>query len=192
MTAAAMKGDRERCLEAGMDGYIAKPMDPDHLYRTLMEFAGKSASSEAESGLGEAPQEAAEELAAQGHGSSGGTPAEARGVLDLDAARQRLPGGSQLLKEALQILLDECPKLLREIRDGLAQRDATRVRRTAHTLKGSADVFAGKRVVAAAQQMENMGRDGRLDDAQEVVGELEEEVERLCAAARAAIASCEA
>jgi HPt (histidine-containing phosphotransfer) domain-containing protein len=94
-----------------------------------------------------------------------------------------------LLKETLQILLDECPKLLQEIRECLASRDAKRLRRAAHTLKGAADVFAARRAVAAALHMEQLGKDERLDDAENAVQDLEAEVETLCTAIKETLSS---
>ena len=117
------------------------------------------------------------------------TPTDVPDLLDLDAARQRLPGGSELLKETLQIMLEECPKLLQEIRESLESQDPQRLRRAAHTLKGSADVFAAKPVVAAAQQMEIMAKQGDLDNAKAVLDKLEAEVERLCVAIGSVILS---
>ena len=165
MTAAAMKGDREKCLQVGMDGYISKPIDPEQLTSTLQQI------SPAESG---APADVA----------APATSAESDGVIDLEFAQTRIPGGAQGVKEVAQLLIDECPKMIHEIREGLANQDANQVRRGAHTLKGSADWFAAKRVVATAKRLETYAHDGDLDSASAVLPELEAEVRQLVDAAK--------
>ncbi len=165
MTAAAMKGDREKCLQVGMDGYISKPIDPEQLTSTLQQI------SPAESG---APADVA----------APATSAESDGVIDLEFAQTRIPGGAQGVKEVAQLLIDECPKMIHEIREGLANQDANQVRRGAHTLKGSADWFAAKRVVATANRLETCAHDGDLDSASAVLPELEAEVRQLVDAAK--------
>ncbi|MCS7471523.1 response regulator [Stieleria sp. ICT_E10.1] len=160
MTAAAMKGDREKCLQVGMDGYISKPIDPEQLSSTLQQI------SPAESGP-------AADVTAPA------APAESTDVIDLEFAQTRIPGGAQGVKEVAQLLIDECPKMIHEIREGLTNQDANQVRRGAHTLKGSADWFAAKRVVATAKQLENHAHDGDLDSASTVLPELEAEVRQL-------------
>ncbi|WP_372896734.1 response regulator [Stieleria sp.] len=160
MTAAAMKGDREKCLQVGMDGYISKPIDPERLTSTLQQI------SPAESGP------AADVMAPA-------TPPESTDVIDLEFAQTRIPGGAQGVKEVAQLLIDECPKMIHEIREGLANQDANQVRRGAHTLKGSADWFAAKRVVATAKRLETYAHDGDLDSASTVLPELEAEVRQL-------------
>jgi HPt (histidine-containing phosphotransfer) domain-containing protein len=84
-------------------------------------------------------------------------------------------------------MLKECPKLLDEIREGWRNRDAQRISRGAHTLRGSADVFAARYVVETARRLEEIGRSGTLDGTDAALADLEHEVERLLAAIRAAI-----
>ena len=97
-------------------------------------------------------------------------------AIDLEAALERIPGGLAAVKQMAQVLVAECPRLLEEIRAGVAAGDAARVKRGAHTMKGSADVFAARRVVAAARRLEAIARDGQLESAPQVLVELEAEV----------------
>jgi HPt (histidine-containing phosphotransfer) domain-containing protein len=100
-------------------------------------------------------------------------------VFDMEAAQTRIPGGIEALKKMAQLLMDECPKLLNEIREGLASTNAKQVLRGAHTLKSSADLFAAESVVIAARRLEELGRDGDLVAAVDVLAELEIEVAQL-------------
>ena len=133
MTANAMKGDRERCLGAGMDSYIAKPIDSEQLDAVLEELvAGVSASDTPPQRCpapAEAPAEPPLETAARPTEDAEG---EASDVIDLAAARERIPGSSEAVKQMAQVSLSECPRMLQEIRDDLADRDAKRVQRGAH------------------------------------------------------------
>lgn len=112
-----------------------------------------------------------------------------RDILDLDEALQRIPGGQAAVWELARIMLEECPRLLDEIRTGLKNRDAERLRTGAHTLRGSADVFAARRVVEAARRVEELSRDGKLDGASVAIADLEREVDLFSAAIRSAIDS---
>jgi CheY-like chemotaxis protein len=166
MTAAAMKGDREQCLRVGMDGYVSKPIDPEQLFNTLDKFAPSS------------PGRTTDVVSV---GSDVGT----TNVLDLESAQARIPGGFEAVKQVAQLLLDECPKILADIREGLASTNATQVQRGAHTLKSSADVFAARGVVAAARRLEEIGRDGDLTSARDAFADLETEVTHLMDAVHA-------
>ena len=77
--------------------------------------------------------------------------------------------------------------MLDEIRAGLATSDAKRVERGAHTLRGSADIFAARRVVEAALNLENMSREGELQAGPDALRKLEEEITSLSLAIKAAI-----
>jgi HPt (histidine-containing phosphotransfer) domain-containing protein len=118
---------------------------------------------------------------------SAGRAAQASEVIDLAEATRRIPGGPDAVKEMAQLLLEECPGLMQQIRDGLADQDATVVGRGAHTLKSAADVFGAKAVVATAFRIEKMGREENLQDVGKEMVELEEEVARLDAALKSVI-----
>jgi CheY-like chemotaxis protein/HPt (histidine-containing phosphotransfer) domain-containing protein len=158
MTAHAMKGDRERCLAAGMDGYISKPIQTDTLYQAVESMAAAHA---------------------------GPGPAEAPlldPVLDWAAALKRMRGRADHLQQIARLFVEEAEVALPAIREAIAAADGPRLRRAAHTLKGSAGCLAAKATVEAAECLECMGRDAdfRAADAARVA--LEHEVGRLLAA----------
>jgi Amt family ammonium transporter len=169
MTASAMKGDMERCLAAGMDGYVAKPVESEQLFNAIDNAVrGKTRTNAVDQHVGASEEE-------RKSSADAGTE-----ILDLEAAQSRIPGGLRSVKQMARLLVEECPKLLHEIREAFADGDAARLRRGAHTLKGSADVFGARRVVEAARRVELIGREGRLGGpAEQAVEKLELEVGRL-------------
>jgi len=180
LTAAATEDDRRRCIDAGMDGYVAKPIDPRELYAALDAVTpdGGLVRWAAEP---EAPVTA----------STGPNPAAAMGsvpgdVIDLEVTRKRIPGGRNGVRELAQLMVEESPKLLDQVRAALRERDAESLQRAAHTLRGSADVFGAKYVVAAAARIEALGREDRIDEANDELADLEREVDRLVVALESA------
>jgi signal transduction histidine kinase/DNA-binding response OmpR family regulator len=165
MTASAMKGDRQRCLAAGMDDYIAKPITARDLYRAIERVTRQSASAPLESTL--------DGDVAAPKGKDGAN------VIDLAAARSRIPGGDGKLKQMAQLLFDECPTMMKDIREAISAGDAPGVQRAAHTLKGSADVFGAVCVVEVAERIELMGHRGDLHDVHKVMPQLDRQVSRL-------------
>jgi len=159
MTAHTMKGDRERCLEAGMDGYIAKPFRSAELHALL-------------AGL-ERPAPAPEALTAPLQAGA------AEGVFLYREALARVGGDARLLREAVQLLRPELPGIGSRIRAALAAGNARELDRAAHGLKGSAGLIGASRVEAAARRLEEMGRTGDLSQAQTVWPTLEAEMARL-------------
>src|SRR5262249_34975129 len=140
MTANALKGDRERCLGAGMDGYLAKPIRANDLYATVEAVTPAAAPHEGAPAAAWAPA----------------------GDPDWEAAVQRVGGSSALLRKMVKVFLQECGRLMPAIRRAIDEGDGPALRRLAHSLKGSADTFAARAAVAAALRLETMGRDGDL------------------------------
>jgi two-component system, sensor histidine kinase and response regulator len=157
MTAHAMKGDREECLQAGMDGYIAKPVQPKDLFEAVEVWGPTTPTL---------------------HSS---TPAArpATEAMDRHAARERLGGDSELLVEIAGLFLDECPRLLSEVRCAVARQDGKALERAADTLKGSVANFAAVTAMEAAAALATMGRQNNLQRAPEACAALEAEIKGL-------------
>jgi signal transduction histidine kinase/CheY-like chemotaxis protein len=156
MTAHAMKGDRERCLAAGMDGYVSKPLEANELFKTVENLA--------------APTTAVESPAST----------EPRSVcFDYDVALRRAGGDVDLLRELIELFLQQCPELMAAIRGAIAAQDAAALARATHTLKGSVGNFGPSLVVDAALALEEAGKAGNLANCGETFEQLERGVERL-------------
>ncbi len=155
MTAHALKGDRERCLAAGMDGYVSKPIRAQTLMEEIERCLPKTRPAEP----------AAEPLAWQ--------------VLDAAALLERIEGDTALLADLARLFREESPKWLAAMRDAIDRGDAPTLERAAHTLKGSAGNLAAHRTVQAALRLEHLGREQNLAPAREALAQLEEEWKRL-------------
>jgi CheY-like chemotaxis protein len=157
MTAHAMKGDRERCLAAGMDGYVSKPLQPQELFDAVEVFSTKTRQARCAA-------KAATALVP---------------LFDERMALARAGNDSDLLKELVQIFCSECPGMMFEIHDAIERQDAVRLRRAAHTLKGAVSTFGADSVVQAALHLETAGRDNKLAGTTEGYNRLKTEVDRL-------------
>ncbi len=155
MTAYAMKGDRERCLEAGMDGYVSKPIQGRELSEMIERLVASSGSPENKE-----------------------TPAQSA-VLDREEIKERVGGDTKLLRELIELFFADCPRMWQNVRDALSLGDAVKLSRAAHTLKGSVGVFGAKSAREAAEHVEQLARSGNLAQAAEAITQLEAELERL-------------
>ncbi|MGH9669335.1 MAG: response regulator [Terriglobales bacterium] len=154
MTAHARPEDRERCLRAGMDAYVPKPIRTEELMQAV---EGVASASAAEKGEKEA----------------------ASGVLDEAALLAGVSGDKKLLLELVKLFLNDRSKLLAQIRNAVRRRDAARLQTSAHALKGSVGNFAARSAYEAARKLETMGREGDLTAVGAAYAALEDEVARI-------------
>ncbi len=171
MTARAMKGDRERCLEVGMDDYVSKPLQPTELFEAVERLAGTASTATSTAGTPPAGQPSPirqESL-----------PPASRPDFDRARAMEQVGGDEELLQELLAAFLSECPPLIVQIRDAIIQHDALQLERAAHTLKGAAASVAALAAAEVAQQLEIMGRTGDLAKSTPTFSEMEETLHRL-------------
>jgi CheY-like chemotaxis protein len=169
MTANAMAGDRDRCIEAGMDDYLAKPVRPDELEFTLLRHLGDR--------IPVLPAEAPVDPPVEGV-----PPAD---VLHQATVAELAMLGPDVLAEVVALFRDEAPGLVETLRTAYAAGDAAALSRTAHTLKGSAAVVGAVRVADLARRADEAGRQRVLD----IVPDLLERLAGETAVALAALAA---
>src|SRR5260370_11882475 len=156
VTAHAMKGDRERCLASGMDGYVSKPIRPAALYAAIDEAIARQPAS--------APEQAAP------HTSQ---------VLDEEGLIALVSSDGQLIRELAGLFLEDSPQRLAEIRSALESGDLFLLRNAAHTLKGSAGSLCGPSAADTALRIEMLAEEGDLAQARVLYPALNEEVSKL-------------
>jgi signal transduction histidine kinase/CheY-like chemotaxis protein/HPt (histidine-containing phosphotransfer) domain-containing protein len=163
MTAHAMKGDRELCLEAGMDDYISKPVVPRALAETLERW------------LERAQKQPPVDVAPGGEISpSAGPP-----VFDRQAFFTRLMGDEDLVKDIIAGFLKDMPKQLQSLKSHIDRRDAGAAGKQAHTIKGAAANAGGMALSAVAGEMEKAGKAGQLEEIAALMPELKRQFNRL-------------
>jgi len=171
LTAHAMSGDRERCLQAGADAYAAKPIRPARL-REAMDEALRQAGAEAPAGGGASAAKPPP------------TPPKAGGVFG--QLLERTGGDPESLSRLIDAFRRSWPGLLADLGRAVDVRDADAVRRAAHTLKGSLGLLGAEAAFAFAETLETLGRRGDLlraaaarDRLEDALRRLDAELERL-------------
>ena len=165
MTAHAMKGDRERCLEAGMDDYVSKPIKAEEFLAVIEKVTHESKDAKEEAG------ETSRALRTDEPPS--------KDVFDLARALEVVGGDRDLFKEISTMFLDGLPGYIGRIGEGVHNTDAALLEHAAHGLKGSVANFGAERAFNAAYRLEVMGREGNLAQAAPAFAELQNELGKL-------------
>lgn len=161
MTAQASESDRLRCLESGMDAYVTKPVHVPELLKIVESLGagGKIMNTELD--------------------DAGGPVETQLRQLDASLALSRVGGDVDLLKEVIELFLDDYPSTFEKIKTAVAGSDATALEHHAHSLKGSVSTFGANRAFEAAFELEKKGRAKDLRGAQEGVFQLEQALQAL-------------
>jgi signal transduction histidine kinase/DNA-binding response OmpR family regulator len=156
MTASAMRGDQEKCLKAGMDAYLSKPMTDAALCATIDQVLP--------------------------HGAAHRTPMRESMVeppMDFASALQTVDGDQTLLAELMRVFAHNYPKRLADIREAIAQGDDKRLKRAAPGLRDEVGLFGAKRAYHLAARLETIDCEAHAEDALRVLQELERELQRV-------------
>lgn len=170
LTAHASAGDREICLDHGMDDYISKPIDRDELRRVLGKLAsGKSADS---TGQGESLSDE----------PADSTDASIDPPFDRAAVLAHLDGDEDLMREVAELFLETCPQMMADTQAALATGDWDTVARAAHTLKGSLGNFGAEAAYDASLKLEKAAKQSDREIAQQAWTRLVRETARVSTA----------
>ncbi len=150
MTAHALKGDRERCLEAGVDEYISKPIDSDKLFEAIENLTKKSIET----------QDAADSLV----------------TIDKEILLKAFDGDWSFLEEVVEVFLSDYPRLMDELRKAVKESDGDLLMRSAHSLKGMLKNFQADSAAEAAFELEIKGKSEDFDGVQENIEALQDRI----------------
>ena len=168
LTAHALESDREKCIAAGMDDYLSKPVQPEDLARVITKWLTKP---ETESDIAETDNAA--ETA----------PEEEESPID-PAAITKLgdPDDDSFAVEMIEVFLSDAQQRLAAIRTAYANRDSAALAQVTHTLKGSCGHFGARRLMSICAEVERASRSGAMEGLDEQIEELLREAARVSAA----------
>ena len=152
-----MKGDRERCLRAGMDGYVPKPLRLDVLFAAIGELLEAPPPTKA--------PDVSESTTAEG--------IDRRELLD------HLDGNVELLRKMIGLFFEGYPRYLADLEEAVEQSDAEALHRAAHSLKGPVAALSLTRALEWVLQLEDMSRQGDLANARSSCDELAREIDHI-------------
>ncbi len=170
LTANALKGDAERCIAAGMDGYVAKPFHSKDLLNAIKAAVSAPPASEPQSDPVTPTDNLANDL---------------DDILDREKIADRLGGNIALLTRLIDLFSQQCTLQMESLQTALATQDSQLLKETSHALKGAIGNFTEKSAYLAAFELEKMGEQNDFSQAEAVINTLGTEVQKMEEALRA-------
>ena len=167
----SLKGDRERCIAAGMDGYVSKPINAESLKSAMANaLRGTNLSGQSEN--------------SNNHESEG----MSQGLVSwsMEQTLEKLGGDEKLLQEVMEIFLEEAPKHVSALQMALDQGSGEAVERAAHSLKGELSYLSMSELSSSALYLEEMGRNSDLEGVSRLLPQFEADVSQLLISMRSA------
>lgn len=163
MTAHAMKGDREKCLDAGMDDYIPKPVDPHMLSEVLDKWLSSSKTTN--------HTHSEEPVLAQS--------VDLTETFDRAGLLERLMGDERLLDRVVETFLEDTRRLVTELKEMVSNNDLEGIKRHTHTIKGAAGNVCAPAMQGLAQETEKAAKENNKKKLKTLLGLIEEQLEKL-------------
>jgi len=151
MTAYALRGDREKCLEAGMDGYISKPVKIPELVKAIHQIIPEKKSMN--------------DALAENSVFEGG--------IDLNAILESFNGDSDWCKEIFNLFVEKCPDYLETIRTAISENDSKKLKIAAHSFRSTVSYFKASSIIELVLTLELMGKEGKLEGAEQTLSKIE-------------------
>ena len=174
MTAEALKGDRERCLATGMDGYVSKPIVAAEMYQAVERFPAICLAGQGDPAAATSSSDASQQIPSPLN-------ADQPSPIDWKIAKERFGDAPEVLREYVELAQHQTKSLAVELRQAVAVRDFKVLRRVAHTIKGTAKYFGAARLAEVALALEQLGRTESADGIEEQLAILEVELARFWA-----------